>query len=101
MQGGSGADIFVYSKGDGNDLIVDYDEKDTIQIKSGKITVMGAAGKNINVTNASGATESSCLTKNFEEDWLLMMKVVIFLDYANNRYGVTSNELRRRLQSLA
>ena len=76
LQGGSGADVFTYANGDGKDIIIDYAEEDTIQITSGKvskttkgddviftigsgkITVLGAADKNINVTNSSGVKES-------------------------------------------
>ena len=74
LQGGSGADVFVYANGDGKDIIVDYAVEDTIQftsgtatakasgsdvvftIGSGKITVVGAAGKAIKVKDASGET---------------------------------------------
>ena len=39
LTGGSGADVFVYKKGDGNDIITDYAEEDVISIQSGKATV--------------------------------------------------------------
>ena len=74
LTGGKGADVFVYNKGDGNDIITDYAEDDTISIKSdtvnktttkngdvvftltskGKITVAGGADKVINYVDADG-----------------------------------------------
>ena len=37
LKGGADADVFLYSDGDGNDTIVDYEEEDTIKITSGTI----------------------------------------------------------------
>lgn len=39
LTGGDGSDVFIYNKGDGNDLITDYAAEDVISIKSGKATV--------------------------------------------------------------
>ena len=37
LQGGSGADVFVYAAGDGNDLIIGYDKSDKISVTSGTV----------------------------------------------------------------
>ncbi len=73
LTGGAGADIFIYNSGDGNDVITDYDEDDTIQINSdtvskitakngnviftvgkNKITITGGADKIISYVDAEG-----------------------------------------------
>ena len=72
IYGGTGNDIFVYNSGNGNDVIMDYEVGDTIKlgkgttvkksaksgndyvltIGSGKLTLKGAADKNITVVNS-------------------------------------------------
>ena len=37
LTGGNGSDIFIYYDGDGNNVITDYEEKDTIKILSGSV----------------------------------------------------------------
>ena len=37
LQGGSGADVFVYAAGDGNDSIIGYDKSDKISVTSGTV----------------------------------------------------------------
>ena len=74
LTGGAGADVFVYNYGDGNDVITDYEEEDTIQIvgdtvskitkknsnmiltlaSKKKITIMGGEDKVISYTDDSG-----------------------------------------------
>ncbi|MBR0061749.1 MAG: calcium-binding protein, partial [Selenomonadaceae bacterium] len=74
LTGGDGADVFIYSSGDGNDVITDYNEDDTIKISkgtasvskknkdviftvgSGKITVKGAADKVVTYIDGDGNT---------------------------------------------
>ena len=53
LQGGSGKDVFVYASGDGNDLIVDYAEEDTIKITSGKIKSKKTSGSDVIFTIGS------------------------------------------------
>ncbi len=38
LKGGAGNDVFVYSSGDGNDIIVDYTSDDIISLKSGAVS---------------------------------------------------------------
>ena len=74
MTGGDGADVFFYTKGDGNDKILDYAEEDIIQLGAGTtikshkkvgndyvftigthtVTVVGGADKVIHVVDANG-----------------------------------------------
>ncbi|MBQ6297214.1 MAG: hypothetical protein IJK81_05925 [Selenomonadaceae bacterium] len=53
LTGGKGADVFVYNKGDGNDLITDYTEEDIIQISNDTITKFTPKNGNIILTLAS------------------------------------------------
>ena len=46
LTGGSGSDLFIYANGDGNDIITDYEEEDTIHITSGTVSKVS--------TNSSG-----------------------------------------------
>ena len=76
LTGGAGKDTFVYSEGDGNDIIYDYSEEDILNIKkgsitktelpngtqdvsftvgTGKITLKGAAEKGINIVDSDGS----------------------------------------------
>ncbi len=84
--GGKGADIFVYYNGDGNDLITDYEQEDTIVIKDstaqisskrkdiiltigkGKITLKGAADKSITYVDKNGEHNFSANVAWFLED---------------------------------
>ena len=76
LKGGDGADVFVYNKGDGNDVIADYAEDDLVSIKSDtvskfstsknkkdiiftlaskkKITITGGAGQVISYVDDKG-----------------------------------------------
>ena len=54
MTGGDGSDVFIYSNGDGNDLITDYNEEDKIQIASGTISTIRKSGKHVVFTVGSG-----------------------------------------------
>ena len=96
LYGSTGADTFVYSNGDGKDVIVNYAANiDRIKITSGTIskasingsnvvltvgsgslTINGAKGKNLNITDSSGETKTYTFTstvnnptKSFEERW--------------------------------
>ena len=51
--GGDGADIFVWNSGDGNDLILDYAEEDTILIKDDTVKSFSASSDDIIFTLAS------------------------------------------------
>ena len=88
--GGDKADVFIYNKGDGNDLIVNYAAGDTISIASGaadnvkvkgdtviftvgkgKISLEGAAGENITYYDENGRTSKIYSNENanvFEDD---------------------------------
>ena len=71
LSGGAGADTFIYTTGDGNDVITDYAQEDRISIVgtartaisgnnviftvgSGKITVRGAADKIVTYIDSTG-----------------------------------------------
>ena len=71
LSGGSGSDVFIYSAGDGNDIIADYAQEDKISIAgtanvttsgnnviltvgSGKITVKGAKDKVVTYIDSTG-----------------------------------------------
>ena len=83
LKGGDGNDLFVWNKGDGNDIITDYEENDTIQFTSGtakasikgndvvfttsdkaKITVKNAADKTISYIDADGVHPDNPVTVN-------------------------------------
>ncbi len=96
LSGGSGADVFVYANGDGNDIINNYIAgQDRIKIMSGaisqasisgsnvvlsvgsgSITINNGSGKKINITTANGETKSYTFTTtvsnptgNYTERW--------------------------------
>ncbi|MBR4152366.1 MAG: hypothetical protein IKT98_05350 [Selenomonadaceae bacterium] len=53
LTGGEGSDIFLYAKGDGNDVITDYAEEDKISIASGTISTIKTSGSNVIFTVGS------------------------------------------------
>ena len=56
MTGGAGSDVFVYSSGDGKDIITDYTaNQDKIKISSGTITKTSYSGQNVVFTIGSGS----------------------------------------------
>ncbi len=55
LTGGAGADVFVYNKGDGNDIIVDYEEDDQIVFNSDTVNKIAASNGNYIITLASKA----------------------------------------------
>ena len=79
LTGGKGSDVFIYYEGDGNNVITDYEERDTIKILSGSvipstlrsdvvlkvgagsITVKNAAKKEIGVTYIENGAEQGYL----------------------------------------
>ena len=97
MSGGTGADVFVYTSGNGNDIITDYsaDDGDIIQLgastavsdasingsdyvftiaKKGSITIKDGASKTITFKNNSGQeftyqAGTSTNAATFEERW--------------------------------
>ena len=92
LQGGDKADIFVYSAGDGNDILYNVGANDTISIVSGtvdfdsvkgdtviftvgngKISVEGAAGKKITYRDENGKTSKlySNPTANVVDNWFV------------------------------
>ena len=64
LTGNDGSDIFLYKKGDGNDLITDYAEEDTISITSDKVSNIKSSGSNIIFTLASKGKISVAGGKN-------------------------------------
>ena len=52
--GGNGADVFVYNDGDGNDLITDYTEEDTIKISKGTVKRISPNGDDVIFTVGTG-----------------------------------------------
>ena len=98
LYGNTGADSFVYSNGDGKDVIVNYSANiDRIKITSGTIskasisgsdvvltvgsgslTVKSCKGKDINITDSSGETKTYNFTatvnnptKSYKERWFI------------------------------
>ena len=83
LQGGSKADIFVYTEGDGNDKIIGYDAGDIISIVSGivdynhskenetvvlkigngNISITGAAGKYLSYYDKNGQHQKKAVAK--------------------------------------
>ena len=53
MTGGKGADVFVYTKGDGNDVITDYAEDDIVSINADTVNKTSKSGNNVVLTLAS------------------------------------------------
>ena len=54
LTGGAGDDVFVYKKGDGNDVITDYAENDRISIVSGSVSNIATKSKAIVFTVGTG-----------------------------------------------
>ncbi|MBR0061750.1 MAG: hypothetical protein IJP68_09770, partial [Selenomonadaceae bacterium] len=54
LTGGDGADVFIYSTGDGQDTITDYDADDIISIGSGNIDDISVSGKDVVFKVGSG-----------------------------------------------
>ena len=89
LQGGDKADVFVYGKGDGNDVIYGYGESDIISIKSGaatanvkgdtviltvgngKISVDGAAGKTVTYYDDNGRTSKIFSANSNDDIWFM------------------------------
>ncbi len=59
MSGGIGADTFVYTLGDGNDVITDYTSSDIISLKSGAVTSAVVNGDDYIFTIGSGSTKGT------------------------------------------
>ena len=55
LSGGKGADTFVYKSGDGNDLITDYTEEDTIRITEGTVSKIETRDKDVVFTVGNGS----------------------------------------------
>ena len=53
LSGGKGSDVFVYNKGDGNDVISDYEEDDSIKIIGDSVAKTTKKNKNVIFTLAS------------------------------------------------
>ncbi|MBR0103098.1 MAG: hypothetical protein IJQ01_06330, partial [Selenomonadaceae bacterium] len=52
LTGGDGADVFVWNKDDGNDLITDYTDEDTIRINGDTVKTKKASGDDVIFTLA-------------------------------------------------
>ena len=55
LTGGKGNDVFVYSSGDGNDVITDYSSGDKIRITNGKVDKVKVEGIDVILTIGSGS----------------------------------------------
>ncbi|MBQ3442951.1 MAG: hypothetical protein IJG33_06880, partial [Selenomonadaceae bacterium] len=53
LTGGEGSDVFVWNKGDGNDLITDYNAEDAILIKGSTVSKKTANSDDLILTTAS------------------------------------------------
>ena len=78
LYGGNGADIFVYGAGDGNDIIKDYSNEDTIKLTSGTITSAVISGSDYIFTISKGKTTGKITVKGATD------KYVHFVDANGN-----------------
>ena len=67
LRGGNGDDIFVYRKGDGNDIIADYAENDLVSIMSAAVTKISKSGKNIVFTVGTGTKKGTITFQNAKD----------------------------------
>ena len=87
LTGGTGNDVFIYSNGDGNDVITDYTASDdtikidsgvisttslsgsdvVLKIGSGSIRVKNAKAKTLTLVNSSGKTISTVVGGNYSD----------------------------------
>ena len=107
LTGGEGADTFIWSKGDGNDKILDYANEDNISISgatvssigtsgenviltigSNKITVVGGADKVINYTDEDGVHGYPKAPIDVNKN---KTAVTLLADYSADTFDVTTN----------
>lgn len=65
LYGGEGADTFLYSPGDGKDVIYDFDEDDMLQI-TGTVTGTYYAGSNTIVFKVNGSSSNTITLRDYE-----------------------------------
>ena len=63
LVGGNGADTFVYTVGDGNDTIADYEEEDIVSVVSGAVT-FSTSGNNVIMTIKEGSKSGTITLKD-------------------------------------
>ncbi len=103
LTGGAGKNVFIYSTGDGNDIITDFKSKDTLKISgswetvvsgddvivtvgSGKITLQGASSETINIIENT----SKSYVELFEDDNFLNDDLVSIIDKKSDIINDTS-----------
>ena len=75
LSGGNGADTFLYSLGDGNDTITDYEEEDIIQFTSGTPKI-STKGKHVIFTVGTGSQKGTITVLNAIKD----EKIITWID---------------------
>ena len=87
ITGKGGADVFVYSEGDGNDVITDYAEEDFISIASGAASFK-VEGQDIIVTVGNGTKKVTITLKNAAD------KVISYIDGDEEKtFGDTTSDV--------
>ncbi|MBR4152674.1 MAG: calcium-binding protein [Selenomonadaceae bacterium] len=87
ITGRGGADVFVYSEGDGNDIITDYEEEDFISIASGAASFK-VEGQDIIVTVGTGTKKGTITLKNAAD------KVISYIeDDEEKTFGDTTSDV--------
>ena len=79
LTGGAGADTFIYSIGDGNDTITDYEESDVIKFESGT-PKFSTKGNNVILTVGTGNNKGTITLQNAKG------KTITYLDAKNVEY---------------
>lgn len=133
--GGSGKDTFAFNKKEGNDKILDYEEKDTILLNDGmtlsskktvgknviltlsdksKITVVGAAGKDITVVDSdnpdptpdpdilfNGKGTSTTLLAGYDDDTFDLVGDKTWSNYASKLISINASAVTHALDITA
>ena len=97
LTGGTGNDVFVYNKGDGNDVITDYtSDEDLIYIASGDITSVGNKNDNLilkigsNKISIKGGTTEEIAVMNSDGEITYYGKTQTLTDSNKNIYKSAS-----------